>query len=90
MRCPDCSRQKTPTRTLRTIAVDPIVTYVLIAINVLIYIGVELAAARRSAARTSGSIYTDFALRRHGVADGRLVAAGHVRLPALRRSCTSR
>jgi membrane associated rhomboid family serine protease len=39
MRCPECSRQKTPVRTMRTIAVDPLVTYVLIAINVLVYIG---------------------------------------------------
>src|SRR5829696_3507582 len=41
MRCPDCSRQKTPVRTLRSLTVDPIATYVLMAINVAIFIGVS-------------------------------------------------
>jgi membrane associated rhomboid family serine protease len=41
MRCPDCSRQKTQVHSMRTIAVDPIVTYVLIALNVLIYFGIS-------------------------------------------------
>jgi membrane associated rhomboid family serine protease len=39
MRCPDCSRQRTQVRTLRSMAVEPIATYVLIAINVAIYFG---------------------------------------------------
>jgi len=39
MRCPDCSRQRTQTRSLQSLAVEPIVTYVLIALNVLIFIG---------------------------------------------------
>src|SRR3954471_12779909 len=37
MRCPNCASQRTPVRTLRSMAVDPIATYVLIAINVLMY-----------------------------------------------------
>src|SRR5690349_4262050 len=37
MRCPECAKQKTPTRSLQSMAVDPIATYVLVAINVLIY-----------------------------------------------------
>jgi membrane associated rhomboid family serine protease len=41
MRCPDCSKQRTQTRTLQSLTVEPIVTYVLIALNVLIYIGVQ-------------------------------------------------
>ena len=41
MRCPDCSRQKTPTRSLQSIAVEPIATYVLIAINVAVFFGVQ-------------------------------------------------
>ena len=40
MRCPDCSRQRTPVRTMRNIYVDPTVTYVLIAINVLLFFDV--------------------------------------------------
>jgi membrane associated rhomboid family serine protease len=39
MRCPDCSKQRTQTRSLQSLAVEPIVTYVLIALNVLIFIG---------------------------------------------------
>jgi membrane associated rhomboid family serine protease len=39
MRCPDCSRQKTPVRTMRNVYVHPTVTYVLIGICVLLYIG---------------------------------------------------
>jgi membrane associated rhomboid family serine protease len=39
MRCPDCSRQKTPVRTMRNVYVQPTVTYILIGICVLLYIG---------------------------------------------------
>lgn len=39
MRCPECSQQKTQVRNLRTMAVEPIATYILIAINVAIFIG---------------------------------------------------
>src|SRR5918992_3204701 len=39
MRCPDCSRQRTPVRTLRSMHADPTVTYVLIAACVLLFIG---------------------------------------------------
>jgi membrane associated rhomboid family serine protease len=39
MRCPECSRQKTQVRTLRNIYAEPRVTYVLIAINVLMFFG---------------------------------------------------
>jgi membrane associated rhomboid family serine protease len=39
MRCPDCSRQRTQVRPLQSLTVEPIATYVLIAINVAIFIG---------------------------------------------------
>ena len=39
MRCPDCSKQRTPVRTMRNVYANPTVTYVLIAINVLMFIG---------------------------------------------------
>jgi membrane associated rhomboid family serine protease len=39
MRCPDCAGKRTRVQTLRTMQVDPIVTYVLIAVNVLLYLG---------------------------------------------------
>jgi len=51
MRCPECSRQKTKTRTARSMHVEPTATYVLIAVNVLMWIGTVLAAGgTRSAA----------------------------------------
>ena len=39
MRCPDCAAQKTQVHTLRSTSSDPVVTYVLIAINVLAFLG---------------------------------------------------
>jgi membrane associated rhomboid family serine protease len=78
MRCPDCARQRTPVRTMRNIAVDPIVTYALIAINVLIYIGTTSQGSSLGGSQ-SGSVYVDFALNGPAVAGGdwwRLVTSG--------------
>jgi membrane associated rhomboid family serine protease len=36
MRCPECSKQKTPVRTIRTMTTEPRVTYFLIAVNVIL------------------------------------------------------
>jgi membrane associated rhomboid family serine protease len=69
MRCPECSRDRTPVRTLRSMHANPSVTYVLIAINVLIYFG---------ASQGSGA-YRDFALDGPDVANGdvwRLLTSG--------------
>jgi membrane associated rhomboid family serine protease len=44
MRCPDCSKQRTQTRSLQSLAVDPIATYVLVALNVLMFVGVSASA----------------------------------------------
>jgi membrane associated rhomboid family serine protease len=38
MRCPDCSRQRTPVRTMRNIYANPTVTYVIMAICILLYL----------------------------------------------------
>jgi membrane associated rhomboid family serine protease len=43
MRCPECSRQRTKVRNMRSMAVEPTVTYVLIALNVLMFIGEQLS-----------------------------------------------
>ena len=69
MRCPDCARQKTQTRSLQSIAVEPIATYVLVALNVAIFIG----------ARSSVSAQNDLILWGPAVADGdywRLITSG--------------
>jgi membrane associated rhomboid family serine protease len=53
MRCPDCSRQRTPVKTLRNIYAEPTVTYVLIGACVLLYLGMWSAGGRNS------SVYAD-------------------------------
>jgi membrane associated rhomboid family serine protease len=71
MRCPECSRQKTQVRTMRSMAVEPTVAYALIAINVLMYFG--------QTASPSNAVYRDFVLFGPFVADGewwRLLTAG--------------
>jgi membrane associated rhomboid family serine protease len=85
MRCPDCARQKTPVRTLRTTAVDPIVTYALIAINVLVYIGTS-AQGSALGAGGRGKTFNDLALNGPAVAGGdywRLVTSGFLHLNLL-------
>ncbi len=46
MRCPECSRQKTQVRTLRNVYAQPTVTYVLIGICVLMFLGTQLSNTR--------------------------------------------
>lgn len=85
MRCPDCARQKTPTRSLQSLAVEPIATYVLIAINVAVYFGVQSSATTYHDLTLFGSgIYQDGTL--HGVAHGewwRLVTSGFLHTETL-------
>jgi membrane associated rhomboid family serine protease len=70
MRCPECSRDRTPVRTMASIAGgQPTLTYILIGINVLMYVG----------SRGGGSAYNDLVLAGLPVADGeiwRLVTGG--------------
>ncbi len=77
MRCPDCSKQKTPTRTLSSIQVDPIATYVLIAINIAVYFGVQ--ASNQAYLDTVLFSSASYGGELHGVAEGewwRLVTSG--------------
>ena len=79
MRCPECSRQKTKVRTAATIRRDPQLAYVLIAINVIVYIAVVSAGGGGLMSRPSGTIYNNGALFGPLVADGewwRIVSAG--------------
>src|SRR3954469_22628147 len=43
MRCPECSRDRTKVRTLRSMAAEPTATYVLIALNVVMFLAEQLA-----------------------------------------------
>jgi membrane associated rhomboid family serine protease len=56
MRCPECSRQKTPVRTLRNIYAEPTATYILIGICVLLYLGTWISGGNTS------SVYIDLGL----------------------------
>jgi membrane associated rhomboid family serine protease len=56
MRCPECSSQKTSVRTMRNIYADPTATYVLIGINVLMYLGTMVAGGG------NGSVTVDLGL----------------------------
>jgi membrane associated rhomboid family serine protease len=53
MRCPDCSRQRTQVRTMRNVYANPTATFVLIGINVLLYLGTMLSGG------TNGSVFID-------------------------------
>jgi membrane associated rhomboid family serine protease len=56
MRCPDCSRQRTPVRTLRNVYAEPTATFVLIGINVLMFVGLSLSGG------AGGDVYGDLSL----------------------------
>jgi membrane associated rhomboid family serine protease len=60
MRCPECARDRTPVRTLRTLQAEPTVTYALIALNVIAFVA-ELATGGRTS-----RIVVDFATLGHG------------------------
>jgi membrane associated rhomboid family serine protease len=78
MRCPECSRQRTKVRTLRSTTNEPVVTYALIAINVIVF----LAEGQFGIGSTSGGgtqLFNKFALSGPDVANGdywRIVTSG--------------
>src|SRR3954452_6523487 len=76
MRCPECSRQTTKVRSLRTTSARPTLTTVLIILNVLVFIGTSSQGGFGSA---GGSVLRDYALFGPAVAAGdwwRLITAG--------------
>jgi membrane associated rhomboid family serine protease len=77
MRCPECSRQRTKVRTLRSTTTEPVVTYALIAINVIVF----LAEGQFGIGSTNGGteLFRRFALDGPDVANGdywRIVTSG--------------
>jgi membrane associated rhomboid family serine protease len=80
MRCPECARQKTQVRTVRSGADAPMLTYILIGICVVAYIGGTAGGASLTGSGIGGStLVTEGALSRAAIADGeywRLVTAG--------------
>jgi membrane associated rhomboid family serine protease len=86
MRCPECSRDRTPVRTLRSLQAEPTVTYVLIALNVLAFLA-ELATGGRTSRLIIDFSTLGVGLDRDGlvgVAQGelwRLVTGGFLHAP---------
>lgn len=78
MRCPECSRDRTQVRTIGNVSDDPTATYVLIALNVLAFVG-SLAGGGAVAQRGGGSVIDNGALYAPAIADGeywRLITSG--------------
>ena len=80
MRCPDCARERTRIRTMRTLpATGFAVTEALIAINVIVFL-VELATGTSLGGSTAGTLVTKGALFGPAIADQhqyyRIVTAG--------------
>src|ERR671916_991171 len=77
MRCPECARQRTKVKTMRTVE-TPTLTYILIGICVALAFGSMLSGGD-SVGGDNGSLIRDFALSRFTVGEGevwRLVTAG--------------
>ena len=81
MRCPKCAGKTTRTRTMRDLGSDPTLTYVLIAVNVVVALGALFGGASATGGSGIGgsSLLDEGALSRATIADGeywRLITAG--------------
>jgi membrane associated rhomboid family serine protease len=62
MRCPECARDRTRVKTVRSGSSAPVVTQALIAINVLVFIAETAAGASLGGGGAAGSVYEKGAL----------------------------
>src|SRR5919109_844778 len=80
MRCPECARQRQRVRTMRTTTDEPVLTYVLIGINVAVALGSILGGGSATGGGgLDGTLLQDGSVSRATVADGeywRLLTAG--------------
>jgi membrane associated rhomboid family serine protease len=80
MRCPECARQRTQVRSLRSLQREPTLTYTLIGANVLIALAVFLSGAS-AVSFGGGSLVEALAVSRVEIARGevwRILTAGFV------------
>ena len=81
MRCPECAQQKTEVKTMSSVrsGADPVVTYVLIALNVIAFVA-ELGSGSAVAEGGGGRVVDDGALFGPAIANGheywRLITGG--------------
>lgn len=80
MRCPECARQRTKVKTMGSVT-EPVLTYILIGINVVVALGTLLsgASATGDAGLGGSSLLTEGWVSRFNVQDGeywRLLTAG--------------
>jgi len=82
MRCPECARDRTKTRTAASVGVgeEPVLTYILIGINVAVALGGFLSGASATGGGTGGSsLIADGAVSRFHIDQGdywRLLTSG--------------
>jgi membrane associated rhomboid family serine protease len=69
MRCPECSKQRTPVKRLRSVATVPRLTYALIALNVIAFL-TEQGQLSFSGAAIHGNVYREGVLYREAIAEG--------------------
>ena len=62
MRCPDCAGRRTKVHTLRSMRADPTATYVLIAINVLMFVAAGAGGSWITGGNGRSAVFQDFAL----------------------------
>ncbi|HVS28209.1 MAG TPA: rhomboid family intramembrane serine protease [Solirubrobacteraceae bacterium] len=79
MRCPECAKQRTQVRTASSLQRDPTVTYVLIAINVIVFIAASVGGGGL-AGGVHGKLLNNLALDadkiKHGQEYWRLITSG--------------
>jgi membrane associated rhomboid family serine protease len=71
MRCPECSRDRTKVRTIRSLPATPVATQALIAMNVIVFIAETATGASLGGGAQGGWVFE------HGALYGPLVAHNH-------------
>jgi membrane associated rhomboid family serine protease len=80
MRCPECARQRQQVRTARAATGEPVLTYILIGVNLAVALGALLGGASATGDGISGStLLQEGSLSRFAIGEGeyyRLITAG--------------